>query len=81
MLQGDIINISDDMILENGSMAYFKVKCKPVHTFLSLKNGQKANIKKGMSLNTRIVVIRRSLYNLLFDKADKWFNPYTYKLK
>ena len=78
MLQGDIIDISDDMILENGSVAYFRIKCKPEKTFLSLKNGYKADIKKGMSLNTRIVVIRRSLFHLLFDKADKWFNPYTY---
>jgi multidrug resistance efflux pump len=78
MLQGTIIDISDDMIVENGSIAYFRIKCKPEQTFLSLRNGQKAYIKKGMSLNTRIVVIRRSLYNLLFDKADKWFNPYTY---
>ena len=78
MLQGDIIDISDDMIVENGSMAYFRIKCKPDQTFLSLRNGHKAYIKKGMSLNTRIVVIRRSLYNLLFDKTDKWFNPYTY---
>ena len=78
MLQGDIIDISDDMILENGSVAYFRVKCKPEKTFLSLKNGYKADIKKGMSLSTRIVVIRRSLFHLLFDKADKWFNPYTY---
>jgi HlyD family secretion protein len=78
MLQGDIVDISDDMIVENGSMAYFRIKCRPDRTFLSLKNGHKAYIKKGMSLNTRIVVIRRSLYNLLSDKADKWFNPYTY---
>ena len=79
MLSGNIIDISDDMIVENGSVAYFRIKCKPDKTFLSLKNGHKAFIKKGMSLNTRIFVIRRSLYNLLFDKADKWFNPYTYK--
>ena len=78
MLQGDIIDISDDMIVEDGSAAYFRVKCKPEKTFLSLKNGYKAEIKKGMSLSTRILVIRRSLYHLLFDKADKWFNPYTY---
>jgi multidrug resistance efflux pump len=78
MLQGDIIDISDDMIVENGSVAYFRVKCKPEKTFLSLKNGYKAEIKKGMSLNTRILVIRRSLYHLLFDKAANWFNPYTY---
>jgi HlyD family secretion protein len=79
MLQGEIIDISDDMIVENGSVAYFRIKCKPEKTFLSLKNGYKAEIKKGMSVNTRIFVIRRSLYHLLFDKADKWFNPYTYK--
>jgi len=79
MLTGNIIDISDDMIIENGSTAYFRIKCKPDQTFLSLRNGHKAYIKKGMSLNTRIFVIRRSLYNLLFDKADKWFNPYTYK--
>jgi len=78
MLQGEIIDISDDMIIENGSTAYFRIKCKPEKTFLSLRNGYKAVIKKGMSLNTRIFVIRRSLYHLLFDKADKWFNPYTY---
>jgi membrane fusion protein, peptide pheromone/bacteriocin exporter len=78
MLSGDIIDISDDMIIENNSVAYFRVKCKPEKTFLSLKNGYKAEVKKGMSLNTRIIVTRRSLYHLLFDKADKWFNPYTY---
>ena len=78
MLEGSIIDISDDMIVENGSTAYFRIKCKPEQTFMSLKNGLKASVKKGMSLNARIVVIRRSLFNLLFDKADKWFNPYTY---
>jgi HlyD family secretion protein len=79
MLTGSIIDISDDMIVENGATAYFRIRCKPDQTYLSLKNGHKAFIKKGMSINTRIFVIRRSLYNLLFDKADKWFNPYTYK--
>lgn len=78
MLQGNIIDISDDMLVENGSDAYFRIKCKPEKTFLSLKNGYHAEIKKGMSLNTRIIVIQRDLFHLLFDKADKWFNPYNY---
>ncbi|MCX6326559.1 MAG: HlyD family efflux transporter periplasmic adaptor subunit [Bacteroidia bacterium] len=78
MLDANIIDISDDMIVENGSTAYFRIKCRPGQTSLSLKNGHTASVKKGMSLNARIVVIRRSLFNLLFDKADKWFNPYTY---
>jgi multidrug resistance efflux pump len=79
MLEGSIIDISDDIIIENSSTAYFRIKCKPHQSFLALKNGHKAAVKKGMSLNARIVVIRRSLFNLLFDKADKWFNPYAYK--
>lgn len=79
MLHGEIVDISDDMIVENGSNAFFRIRCKPDNTFLTLKNGHRAYIKKGMSLNTRVIVTRRSLFNLLFDKADKWFNPYTYK--
>jgi membrane fusion protein, peptide pheromone/bacteriocin exporter len=80
-LPGDIVDISDDMIVDDGSSAYFRIKCKPERTFLSLKSGKTAYIKKGMSFNARIVVIRRSLYHLLFDTADKWFNPYTYSKK
>ena len=79
MLKGEIIDISDDMLVENGSQAFFRVKCKPERTSLSLKNGVKADIRKGMSLNTRIIIIRRSLFHLLFDKSDSWFNPYNFK--
>jgi membrane fusion protein, peptide pheromone/bacteriocin exporter len=79
MLYGNIIDISDDMIMETGSTVYFRVKCKPDRTCLSLKNGHTAYIKKGMSINTRIILTRRSLFNLLFDKAGKWFNPYAGK--
>lgn len=78
LLPGSIVDISDDMILENGSVAFFRIKCKPERNYLTLKNGYRAEIKKGMSLNTRIFVIKRNLFHLLFDKADKWFNPYTY---
>jgi HlyD family secretion protein len=76
MLDASIIDISDDIIVENGENAYFRIKCKPENTFLSLKNGVNAEMKKGMSLNARIVVNRRSLFNLLFDKVDRWVNPY-----
>jgi HlyD family secretion protein len=71
-----ITDISDDMIIDESSNAYFRVRCKPDRKYLSLKNGMNAELKKGMSLNARIVVTKRSLFNLLFDKADKWFNPY-----
>ncbi len=76
LLDATIIDISDDMIVEDGANAYFRIKCKPGKTYLSLKNGICAEIKKGMSFNARIIVTRRTLFNLLFDKAEKWFNPY-----
>lgn len=76
MLKGSIIDISDDMIIENNSSAFFRIKCRIDKKTLSLKNGYQAEMKKGMSLTARIIVARRSLFNLLFDKVDKWFNPY-----
>ena len=74
-LNAEIVDISDDMIVEDGSTAYFRIRCIPEQTFLSLRNGTEAELKKGMSFNARIFVTRRSLFNLLFDKTDKWLNP------
>lgn len=76
LLDASITEISDDMIVDEASNAYFRIKCKPEKTTLSLKDGTMANLKKGMSINARIVITRRSLFNLLFDKIDKWLNPY-----
>jgi membrane fusion protein, peptide pheromone/bacteriocin exporter len=75
-LRGNIFDISGDIIVDNSSAAFFRVKCKLSSKSLTLKNGYTAEIKKGMSLNARFKLTRRSLFNLLFDKADKWFNPY-----
>ncbi len=76
LLDASITEISDDMIVDEASNAYFRIKCKPEKTTLSLKDGTMASLKKGMSINARIVITRRSLFNLLFDKIDKWLNPY-----
>lgn len=78
-LDANIVDISDDLITENESNAYYRVKCKPGSSFMHLKNGIKAELKKGMSFSARIVIVRRSLFNLLLDKTDKWFNPYLAK--
>jgi len=75
-LNASIIDISDDMIIEDGSSAYFRIRCIPEETFLTLKNGIRADIKKGMSFTARIILIKRSLFNLIFDKTNSWFNPY-----
>jgi HlyD family secretion protein len=76
MLKGYISDISDDMIVEGNSSAFFRIRCALEDKTLALKNGYSAEMKKGMSMTARMLVTRRSLFNLLFDKADKWFNPY-----
>jgi membrane fusion protein, peptide pheromone/bacteriocin exporter len=79
LIHAKIEDISDDIITDDVSNAFFRIICVPEKTTLSLKNGIAASLKKGMSLNARIIINRRSLFNLLFDKIDKWINPYSNK--
>ena len=76
LLDARITHISDDLIVDEGQSAYFRVECKPSRNYLSLKNNVVAELKKGMTFNARIVITERNLYNLLFDKMDDWLNPY-----
>jgi len=71
---GEIIDISNQPYQENGKV-YFKIKCKPHEEYLALKSGYKGELKNGFTLTSRFIVTRRSLYDLLFDKADDWLNP------
>ena len=48
--------------------------------YLVLRNGYSAEMRKGMSLTARIIIARRSLFNLLFDKMNKWVNPYYHRI-
>lgn len=77
LLKANIIDVSNDLVIEDGQSAYFRIICKPEQSYLSLKNGVKTDIIKGMSFNARIVITQRSLFNLMFDKVDDWLNPYT----
>ena len=77
LVKARITDISDDFIVDEGHSAYFRVECKPERNYLFLKNSVVAELKKGMTFNARIVITRRSLFNLLFDKMDDWLNPYT----
>lgn len=76
MLTGNVEEISNDILSAADQQIYFRVKCSIDRDYLSLKNGYKSFLTKGMTVNARMQVTRRSLYNLLFDKADSWFNPY-----
>jgi len=79
MLTGRVEEISNDILSTSDQKIYFRVKCTLDKDYLSLKNGYKSYVKKGMTVNARMQVTRRSLYSLLFDKVDSWFNPYEKK--
>jgi HlyD family secretion protein len=72
--KGKVIEIMDDIAQFNQSPV-FKVRCQLQTEYLQLKNGYKGRLKKGMTLTSRFKLIRRSLFDLLYDKADDWLNP------
>ena len=74
MATGKIKAINKDIsILNNNPM--FKVVCTLSEDHLSLKNGFKGSLKKGMTFNARFFIAKRSVFDLLYDKVDDWFNP------
>lgn len=74
LLEGKIIDIDKNTTLQE-NQAFFKVRCSISNKELSLKSGYKTSVTKGMTLTTRYIITRRSLYELLFDKMDDWLNP------
>ncbi|CAM4259293.1 HlyD family secretion protein [Pedobacter westerhofensis] len=75
MIKGKVISISNDIFMDNGKQPYFKVKCTLDQHQLTLKNGYVGKIRKGMTMQARFFVTRRTLFQLLYDKADDWLNP------
>ncbi len=74
MASGSVTAISADVFTDSGQ-PYFKVRCKLHEDKLVLKNGYEGKLKKGMTLQARFFVTRRTLFQLLYDKADDWLNP------
>lgn len=74
LLEGKVIDIDRNISIHENH-TFFKVRCVLNSTEMKLKSGYKANVSKGMTLTTRYIITRRSLYDLLFDKVDDWLNP------
>ena len=74
LLEGKVIEIDKNATIKDNQI-FFKVKCKLNSKTLSLNSGYKTNVSKGMTLTTRYIITRRSLFDLLFDKVDDWLNP------
>lgn len=74
LITGKVIDIDKNITLQN-NQAFFKVRCSLDSNYLKLKSGYQTKVSKGMTLTTRYIITRRSLYELLFDKIDDWLNP------
>ncbi len=74
LLEGKVIDIDNNITIQ-GEQAFFKVRCVLNSTELKLQSGYKTNVSKGMTLTSRYMIARRSLFELLFDKMDNWLNP------
>ena len=74
LLTGKVIDIDKNITLQE-NQAFFKVRCALDSNELKLKSGYKTQVSKGMTLTTRYIITRRSLFDLLFDKVDDWLNP------
>lgn len=74
LLEGKVIDIDHNITIQ-GEQAFFKIRSTINNTQLQLKSGYKTKVTKGMTLTTRYILSRRSLFDLIFDKIDDWLNP------
>lgn len=74
LLDGKVIDIDHNISVQQ-NQSFFKVRSILNATQMKLKSGYKINVSKGMTLTTRYIITRRSLFDLLFDKVDDWLNP------
>lgn len=76
MLDATVIDIDHNVLVnEQTGASYFKVRCKLKQDYLSLSNGFKMQVVKGSSFTARFYLLDRTLWQLIFDRADDWFNP------
>jgi multidrug resistance efflux pump len=76
LLTGKVIDIDQNITInQQTGEAFFKVRCTMDQNFLELKNGYKGKVGKGMTLTVRFHLVDRTLWQLLFDRVDDWFNP------
>ena len=76
LLEGKVKEIDQNITVnQQTGDAYFRVLCTMDKNYLQLKNGYKGKIGKGMTLTARFHLLDRTLWQLLFDRVDDWFNP------
>lgn len=75
-IEGKVTDIDQNITVnQQTGEAFFKVRILMDQNYLQLKNGFKGQVGKGMTFTARFHLIDRSLWQLLFDRVDDWFNP------
>lgn len=76
LLDGTVKEIDQNITVnQQTGEAHFRVICTMQKSYLQLKNGYRGKIGKGMTFTARFHLVDRTLWQLLFDRADDWFNP------
>jgi len=77
-LDGTVLSVSADLLVNasggNSAAPWFKVLVRPSGE-LRLPNGLRAGLKKGLTVQARFLVARRTLLQLLCDGASRWLDP------
>lgn len=75
-LQGKVIYIAEDYTLVNNK-PMFRVKCSLDQSEIRLQNGFSYLLGRGLLLETRFLLARKSYWELLYQQLYDWFNPVT----
>lgn len=75
MAEGNVEDIDQNIVTTEDGTSFFKVRCSMKQNYLELKNGYKGEIQKGSTYTARFYLLDRTLWQLLFDRVDDWFNP------
>lgn len=69
-----ISEISNDVIYLD-QVPVFRIRCNLNTNELTLKNGIQGSLKQGMTCTARIFMNKRTILQIIFDRADKWLRP------
>ncbi|MDR0567370.1 MAG: HlyD family efflux transporter periplasmic adaptor subunit [Prevotellaceae bacterium] len=76
VLEGEVTEIFDDIVTPDGEATHvYRIYCSLNSDHLSLKNGRKGYVKKGMTVSAHFLTTKRTLSQLIYDKVDQWLNP------
>jgi len=75
-LAGTVISIAEDYTLVNNK-PMFKIRCSLDQKKVQLQNGFSYFLGRGLLLETRFILARKSYWELMYQQLYDWFNPAT----